>query len=236
MHLLQEYLEASMEEQEHEISHEPIVPNEKKKEHKKRPRDPDAPKAPLSAYLLFSRDKRIEFKESHSELESKDVMKEIARQWRELDPELKKAYNDEAETLKQNHAILQAEYEKSKKNGKVQDEISHSDVPSEQEETKVAEEDSDNESDIVLPAVSDTSSDEEEEEEKVVKKAKTEPMPVSLPKPKKVKSTPVKEKPLDPLANSSHKKKHKKKEKEISSPQLDAADKKQKKKKVLSSQ
>lgn len=224
-----------MEEQEHEISNEVIVPIEKKKEHKKRPRDPDAPKAPLSAYLLFSRDKRIEIKESQSELESKDVMKEIARQWRELDPELKKAYNDEAEILKQNHAILQAEYEKSKKNGKVQDEISHSDVPSEQEETKVPEEDSDNESDIVLPAVSDTSSDEEEEE-KVIKKAKTEPVPVALPKPKKVKSTPVKEKPLEPVVNSSHKKKHKKKEKLISSPQLDATDKKQKKKKVLTTQ
>ncbi len=55
----------------------------KKRKVKKRIRDPDAPKAPMSSYLLFTRDQRAAIKEEHPDMEPKALMQEIGRRWRE---------------------------------------------------------------------------------------------------------------------------------------------------------
>ncbi len=62
----------------------------KKRKIKRRVRDPDAPKAPLSSYLLFTRDQRTLIKEQYPDMEPKALMQEIGRRWREeATPEVK---------------------------------------------------------------------------------------------------------------------------------------------------
>lgn len=50
---------------------------------KKRTRDPDAPKQPLSAYILFAQKTRADVKQSNPEMQPKDMMVELGRLWRE---------------------------------------------------------------------------------------------------------------------------------------------------------
>jgi hypothetical protein len=59
------------------------------KKSKKRVRDPNAPKHPLSSYLLFARDNRAAVKESRPELTPTEVAVELGRMWRELSVEQK---------------------------------------------------------------------------------------------------------------------------------------------------
>jgi hypothetical protein len=51
---------------------------------KKRKRDPDAPKAPLSSYMLFCRDMREELKSEKPELDAKQMVSELGKRWREI--------------------------------------------------------------------------------------------------------------------------------------------------------
>lgn len=52
-----------------------------KNEGKKRKRDPNAPKRPMSAYLYFSREKRSQVKESNPQMSAQDITKELGRLW-----------------------------------------------------------------------------------------------------------------------------------------------------------
>lgn len=63
---------------------------------KKRKKDPNSPKKPLSAYMLYCKDAREELKESQPELKGKDVMKEMARKWGELSEDEKAPYEKNA--------------------------------------------------------------------------------------------------------------------------------------------
>ena len=63
------------------------------KKSKKRVRDPNAPKHPLSSYLLFARDNRPAVKESRPELTPTEVAVELGRMWRELDAEQKDVFD-----------------------------------------------------------------------------------------------------------------------------------------------
>lgn len=65
-------------------------------------KDPNAPKKPLSAYFLFSKEYRPKILEEHPELASKvsEVAKELGKKWKTLSDEEKKPYQEEAEELK----------------------------------------------------------------------------------------------------------------------------------------
>jgi hypothetical protein len=58
------------------------------------------PKKPLSAYMLFTMDRRADLKAAKSELSSKDILKEMGKEWKLLDPTKKTAYESKAELLK----------------------------------------------------------------------------------------------------------------------------------------
>ena len=71
-------------------------------------KDPNAPKKPRSAYILFSMDEGKKIRESNPSMSSPEVMKLVGQRWSELDPKEKQRfeeksaadkerYNDEAE-------------------------------------------------------------------------------------------------------------------------------------------
>lgn len=61
----------------------------------KAPKDPNAPKKPLSAYILFSNDQRDKVKSEKPELaaDNKALMSELGARWRQLDDEAKRPWN-----------------------------------------------------------------------------------------------------------------------------------------------
>ena len=63
-----------------------------KKEKVKRvpkPKDPNAPKRPPSAYLIYQNAMREELKAAHPEFSYKEILKEIAARWGKITPEEK---------------------------------------------------------------------------------------------------------------------------------------------------
>ena len=60
-----------------------------KKKRKRKTKDPNAPKQPMSSYLIFSQKFRSQVKEMHPEMAPKDVASELGRMWREMSEEEK---------------------------------------------------------------------------------------------------------------------------------------------------
>ena len=56
----------------------------------KKEKDPDAPKQPASAFILFSKHRRNQLKEAKSEISEKDKMRVIAQDWNKLSEKEKK--------------------------------------------------------------------------------------------------------------------------------------------------
>jgi hypothetical protein len=75
---------------------------------KKAKKDPDAPKGPKSAYILFSADRRKEFKERTGESPS---FAELGKMWREADPLTKTKYEKMAEDDKLRFKTETAKYD-----------------------------------------------------------------------------------------------------------------------------
>jgi hypothetical protein len=50
----------------------------------KKEKDPNVPKRPLSAYILFCNAKRSEIRSAHPDMDAKDVTREMGKMWREL--------------------------------------------------------------------------------------------------------------------------------------------------------
>ena len=62
---------------------------------RKRKIDDALPKAPLSAYLLFSKERRPQMAEKYSDLNNKQLLAKIGKKWRKLSAEKKKKYHDD---------------------------------------------------------------------------------------------------------------------------------------------
>jgi hypothetical protein len=73
----------------------------------KKAKDPNAPKRPPSAYLLYQNEFRKEIKDRHPEMPYPQVLQEISKMWAALSPEAKKPYQDATDMAK-------AEFEKAK--------------------------------------------------------------------------------------------------------------------------
>jgi hypothetical protein len=52
----------------------------------RRKKDPNAPKAPLSAYMYFCKEYRPRMRSEHPEWEFTDVGRELGKLWKDLDP------------------------------------------------------------------------------------------------------------------------------------------------------
>ncbi|KAL1916519.1 uncharacterized protein VTP21DRAFT_5710 [Calcarisporiella thermophila] len=77
---------------------------------KKRKKDPNAPKRPLSAYMLFSQEKRKQVLEENPDVKFTEVGKLLGAMWKELSEEEKKIYNDKASKDKERYEREKADY------------------------------------------------------------------------------------------------------------------------------
>lgn len=77
----------------------PIVPP-KKPPRKRKPKDPHAPKKPLSAYFLFCADERPKVHGSQSGMSVSDVARELGVRWKQAPVELKSKYEQAASEKK----------------------------------------------------------------------------------------------------------------------------------------
>jgi len=78
---------------------------------KRRKRDPNLPPKAKTAYILFSEEKRPSYKDKNIPLV--DVTRDIARQWREIDPNEKKRLEAKADKEKLKYQELLKEYEQN---------------------------------------------------------------------------------------------------------------------------
>ncbi|GAA5979303.1 hypothetical protein JCM11641_001988 [Rhodosporidiobolus odoratus] len=70
-------------------------------------KDPNAPKRPLSAYMIFTQDERPKLKEEQPDVKFGEVGKILGARWKELDADEKKPWEEKAKVAK-------AKYEKEK--------------------------------------------------------------------------------------------------------------------------
>ena len=97
----------------------------------------DGPKRPMSAYLLFCKDKRAILKEEEPEMKQPEIMKKLGEMWKSVSEKEKKKYTDQS-------AKLIAEFKSANKEKNDEEEV--------QVEVEEEEVENDNEEDeVVLP-------------------------------------------------------------------------------------
>jgi len=69
-----------------------VAPGEGKRVKVKAPKDPLAPKRPLTAFFLFAKEKRAEVSQASPTLKNKEVTAELGRMWKNLGEEAKATY------------------------------------------------------------------------------------------------------------------------------------------------
>ncbi|GAA5862053.1 hypothetical protein JCM3774_006153 [Rhodotorula dairenensis] len=74
-------------------------------------KDPNAPKRPLSAYMLFSQDKRAEVKEEKPDVSFGEIGKILGAKWKEADENERKPYEDKAAAEKVRYEKEKAAYD-----------------------------------------------------------------------------------------------------------------------------
>jgi len=85
---------------------------------KKTPVDPNAPKKPLNAYILWSRENRKIIAGKHPNSTGKKINKLCGKYWRELPEDEKKPYKDQWTSDKERYVKELSEYQKKKKTEK----------------------------------------------------------------------------------------------------------------------
>ncbi|GFH32695.1 HMG box domain-containing protein [Haematococcus lacustris] len=63
-------------------------------------KDPNAPKKPLSSYMIWCQENRERIKTDHPDMKLTEISSEMGRQWKEVDEDTKKEYHAKAETEK----------------------------------------------------------------------------------------------------------------------------------------
>lgn len=51
----------------------------------KKPKDPNAPKRPMSSFLLFANERRAAMKEAHPEMSHTEITRELGNLWKTVD-------------------------------------------------------------------------------------------------------------------------------------------------------
>ena len=88
----------------------------KESKKKKAKKDPNAPKKPLSSFMLFSGEMRSKVKEENSSLGVKEIAKLLGEKWKALGSEEKEKYNTMAQKAKEQYDIDLKEYLKNNPN------------------------------------------------------------------------------------------------------------------------
>jgi len=92
-----------------------MLSNKTKPEKSNAPKDPDAPKRPLSAYFLFCAKERTEVQKELSSCNGAEVTKELGKRWALLDPEAKKAFEEASKRDKERYEEDMKSYKPSEK-------------------------------------------------------------------------------------------------------------------------
>lgn len=85
----------------------------------KKPKDPNAPKRPPSAYLLYQNEVRKDIREQHPDMTYPQVLQEISKMWTGLSELEKKPYLDATSLAKGDYEKVKQEYEKEHPQGGV---------------------------------------------------------------------------------------------------------------------
>eukprot|EP00026_Physarum_polycephalum_P015118 Phypoly_transcript_15733.p2 GENE.Phypoly_transcript_15733~~Phypoly_transcript_15733.p2 ORF type:complete len:160 (+),score=31.83 Phypoly_transcript_15733:378-857(+) len=80
----------------------------------KRKKDPNAPKRPLTAFMLYAHDKRAEIKAQNPDMTFGALGKKLGETWLTFDATQKKVYSDMADKAKLTYEKELAEYTKNK--------------------------------------------------------------------------------------------------------------------------
>mmetsp|Transcript_44976 Transcript_44976/g.141584 ORF Transcript_44976/g.141584 Transcript_44976/m.141584 type:complete len:278 (-) Transcript_44976:164-997(-) len=86
----------------------------KKKKEGKPAKDPNAPKRPLSAFMIYSNQVRDKIKSANPELTFAEMGKKIAADWNGMSAQQKEVYEKEAAKLKEKYAEERAKYDADK--------------------------------------------------------------------------------------------------------------------------
>jgi hypothetical protein len=76
----------------------------------KKPKDPNAPKRPMSSYFLFSNERRAVMRKEMPEKKLTELSKLISVEWKELADDTKATYKKRWEDAKSEYAIVLGEY------------------------------------------------------------------------------------------------------------------------------
>lgn len=81
---------------------------------KRKKKDPNAPKRPLSTFFLFCHDERPNVKQLYPSYSIGEVAKELGERWNKVPPEVKLKYEQKAGKDKQRYEIEIANYRNKK--------------------------------------------------------------------------------------------------------------------------
>ena len=79
---------------------------------KRTPKDPTAPKRPMSAFLAFSNKRRAGLKREHPDATNADLSKMLSKTWKTAPDELKKKYMEEEAALRATYKVEMAKWRK----------------------------------------------------------------------------------------------------------------------------
>jgi len=91
-----------------------------KKKRERKPKDPNAPKRPASAYILFQNEVRRSVSEQHPNLNYREVLGEVSLAWASLDPARKAIYQETHDKEKAVYDVQKAAYDLNQKRSKTQ--------------------------------------------------------------------------------------------------------------------
>ena len=83
-----------------------------KKESRIKLKDPNAPKKPLTSYMFFCKEKRVEFKASNPHLKLPELSKVMGAEWRHLSDKKKSKYISKGEEDKKRYSNEMKDYDK----------------------------------------------------------------------------------------------------------------------------
>ncbi|KAH7912462.1 high mobility group box domain-containing protein [Hygrophoropsis aurantiaca] len=83
----------------------------KKRKREKKPKDPNAPKRPASAYLIFQNGIRAKLKADNPNLQQKDLLQMISLQWAQMSDEDKQPYYSQVAEAKEKFQMDKAAYD-----------------------------------------------------------------------------------------------------------------------------
>ncbi|KAJ3038281.1 Non-histone chromosomal protein 6 [Rhizophlyctis rosea] len=92
------------------------------KRKKKAKKDPNAPKKPLSAFIIFSNENRARIKEENPAAEFKDIGKLLGTAWRGMGESEKQKYQKKADQDKERYAREEKAYKPGAANDDDEDE------------------------------------------------------------------------------------------------------------------